>query len=386
MVIGQDKRSARLDEPTRSMLAGVSTLHALTIAIDDSGSLRWISDPLDLLGVGREGEFVGRPVTDLREALAGSGGDAGDPRIHYVIERLTAPEPASHSWLAGGRPGEEIETNRFDAVDATGARLRIVVSRRASANADRSTPAIPGTAQDTNDDPTLKALERKNDELETCLRSVSHDLRSPLVSLLGFTRLLRDDFGDPIGRTGRHFLDRIEEAGRNMERLLHDMLELTRIAEKPYCPVRVDPLPVLEELGAELKLQLDEAGIELHLPAAAPILLCDRTRLYQLFSNLIGNAIRHMEPNSSGRIDVSIDGVSDGWEITVQDNGPGIAPEDSARIFEAFQTARRPGPAKQSSGLGLAIVRKIVEAHHGHVRVESELGTGARFVIWLPRG
>ncbi len=105
----------------------------------------------------------------------------------------------------------------------------------------------------------------------------------------------------PASGTGRHFLDRIEQAGRNMERLLHDMLELSRIEETPHCAVHVNPIPVLDQLAAELKIRLDEAGIDLHLPVEAPIVVCDRTRLYPLFSNLIGNAVCHMEPNSSGK-------------------------------------------------------------------------------------
>jgi len=361
-----------MDEPTQSMLVGLSTVHALTLALDDRERLRWISDRLGLLG-GRESEFIGRYAADLSEGLVLP--DDVETRRHRVqefVETITSAEPVCRARIAVGLLQEEIEMSSFYVVDAAGEQFRIIVSEWANA------PDATGKAY-------KRALETKNDELETCVRSVSHDLRSPLVSVLGFTRLLRDEFGDPIGRTGRHFLDRIEQAGRNMERLLHDMIELSRLDETPYFPVSVDPSPVLKELAAELNLQLDEAGIDLNLPTDPPLVVCDRTRLYQLFSNLIGNAIRHMEPNASGRIDVSVEVVPDGWEISVKDNGPGIAPEDSKRIFEPFQTARRPGEPKKSSGLGLAIVRKIVEAHRGRIVVESELGAGARFVVWLPR-
>lgn len=351
------------------MLDGLSRVHPLIIALDDQFRVRWITDRLELMG-GRAREFIGRRALDLREGLERpADDDTRRLRIQEFVEVITSPEANAATRLQAGLDTDALEIFSYDIVDAAGDRIRIFLSGRVGAPDGRAT----------------RTLEKKNAELETYTRGVSHDLRSPLVSVLGFARLLREDFGDSIGRTGRHFLDRIEQAGRHMERLLHDMRELSRIDETPQYPVYVDPMPVLRELAAELKLRLDEASIELHLPNEAPTLICDRTRLYQLFSNLIGNAISHMEPSSSGRIDVSIEIVSDGWTIGVRDNGPGIASEDLERIFEPFQTARRPGQPNKSSGLGLAIVRKIVESHAGRIGVESELGVGSRFVVWLPR-
>ncbi len=163
------------------------------------------------------------------------------------------------------------------------------------------------------------------------------------------------------------------------------MQERSRLAQTPPCPTHVNPRPLLEELAAELKLPLDEAGIELRLLTETPVLVCERTRLTQLFAHLIGNAMRHRQPGTQSRIDVRVETVSDGWQVAVQDNGPGISPEDAERIFQAFQTAQSPGRPKTGSGLGLAIVKKIVESLGGRVSVENERGKGARFVVWLPR-
>jgi signal transduction histidine kinase len=233
---------------------------------------------------------------------------------------------------------------------------------------------------------THEALQQKNEELETYVRSVSHDLRSPLVSLLGFSRLLRDDYQETLGGAGLHFLDRIEQAGRHMKQLLHDMLELSRIEETSHCRVHVNPTPILQQLSSELKLQLEEKNIQLHLPKDPPTILCDRTRLYQLLSNLIGNAVQHMRLPTAGRITVEIETVSDGWQISVGDNGTGIPLEDRDRIFEAFETGSRPHGHEKTTGLGLAIVKKIVEAHSGRIWVEGDPDVGAQFCVWLPKG
>jgi signal transduction histidine kinase len=147
----------------------------------------------------------------------------------------------------------------------------------------------------------------------------------------------------------------------------------------------VDPREVLSQLRAELKPRLEEAGIELVLPDPAPPLLsCDRTRLYQLFSNLIGNAIQHMGSPARPRIEVSVEEQEGAHLIAVRDNGRGIDPAHLGRIFEPFQSFAV-GPRTRGAGMGLAIVKKIVEKRGGQISVESELGKGTAFRIRLPR-
>ena len=227
-------------------------------------------------------------------------------------------------------------------------------------------------------------LALKNQELEHYVHAVSHDLRTPLVSLLGFSRLLAQDYGDVLTDTGRHFLDRIEQASRSMEMLINDLLELSRIGTANGQRDWIDPLPVLKQLANELKPRLEAQGIELALPASPPLALCVRTQLYQISSNLIGNAIEHMGERDDARIDVVTEGTEDGVRLRVTDNGVGIAAEEQARVCEIFHTGvRRPG-ARRGTGIGLAIVKKIAEAHGGRVWVESEPGAGTSFSVLLP--
>ena len=227
-------------------------------------------------------------------------------------------------------------------------------------------------------------LKSKNEELEHCVQALAHDLRSPLVALLGFSRLLRQDYGGLLDETGTHFVDRIEQAGRTMEDLIHDLLELSRIAQPGEQRRLVNPHAVLLQIQAEFKPRLDAAGIELELPGNPPPVYCDRTRLYQLFSNLIGNAIDHMGPCEQPRISVSVSEHHDKQRLSVRDWGRGIDPDLHERIFEVFQS---PGPrrdGRRGTGIGLAIVRKIAETHEGRAWVESRLGEGSTFHVELP--
>ena len=228
-------------------------------------------------------------------------------------------------------------------------------------------------------------IQRKNADLENCVNTLAHDLRSPLVALLGFSRLLRQDYGARLDDTGLHFVDRIEQAGRTMESLIHDLLELSRIGQPGERRSMVDPRAVLQQLHAELKPRLDAGGIELRWPAHPPLVYCDRTRLYQVFSNLIGNAIEHMGPCADPCIDVDIVEEADCEHITVRDPGRGIAPEHQERIFEVFQSFGRHSEERRGTGIGLAIVKKIAQTHGGNIWVESRLGHGSRFHVTLPR-
>lgn len=228
-------------------------------------------------------------------------------------------------------------------------------------------------------------LSRKNAELEHCVHALAHDLRSPLVALLGFSRLLRQDYGTLLDDTGTHFVDRIEQAGRTMEDLIHDLLELSRIGQPGERKALVNPATVLHQLQAEFKPRLDAAGIKLELPHDPPLVFCDRTRLYQVFSNLIGNAIDHMGACEDPHISVSIFEQGDMCQISVSDSGRGIAPKHHEQVFEAFQSLGLSSDGRTGSGIGLAIVKKIAETHGGRVWLESRSGYGTTFHVTFPR-
>jgi PAS domain S-box-containing protein len=333
------------------------------VLIDAQGILRYANPAVERLTGHAPEALVGQSVTALCY---------GARDLDAVISALAAkPDAVAMDLTLRRRDGGAIAASAAAsaAPSETGFPHGLIVSLR------DATPARNLRAE----------LESKNAELENCVNTLAHDLRSPLVALLGFSRLLRQDYGPRLDETGLHFVDRIEQAGRTMESLIHDLLELSRIGQPHERRSMVDPRAVLQQLHAELKPRLEAGGIELRLPEHPPLVYCDRTRLYQVFSNLIGNAIVHMGPCAEPCIDVDVVEEADCDHITVRDRGRGIAPEHQERIFKVFQTFGRRSDERRGTGMGLAIVTKIAQTHGGRVWVESRLGHGSTFHVTFPR-
>jgi signal transduction histidine kinase len=211
----------------------------------------------------------------------------------------------------------------------------------------------------------------------------SHELRNPIATIQMNAHLTLSDIGATAAVRRRS--DRIRRASERMGRLVDDLLTLARLEEPD---VRREPVELGELVGEtadELVAQARAKDVRLEWrdPPAPATVVGDRTGLKQVVANLLDNAVRHAPCGSSVRVNVGRNGR---WAfLAVGDDGPGIAPEHHARIFERFYRldgARARGEG--GSGLGLAIVRAITEAHEGRVRLLSAPGSGAVFVIWLP--
>jgi len=321
-----------------------------------------------------------------------------NPRIESLVGRSPASlvdQPIAsllsnpgevEALVASLVPEEGVDGRELTLHSSDGGAVRVSVSASAL---PASGPAARGTIfflrRMTEQAGTSETLARKNVELEHCVHSLAHDLRSPLVALLGFSRLLRQDYGEQLDETGLHFIDRIEQAGRTMEELIHDLLEFSRIGRAGERRALVDPRAVLLKIEAEMKPRLDAVHARLDLPENPPLVFCDTTRLYQVFSNLVGNAVDHMGPCDDPVISVEVWDERSSHEIAVRDRGRGIASENHERIFEVFQSLGPSSDGRRGSGIGLAIVKKIAETHGGRVWVESEPGGGATFRLSLPQ-
>jgi PAS domain S-box-containing protein len=254
-------------------------------------------------------------------------------------------------------------------------------------------------------DQLARTVAEKNKELEAIIYVASHDLRSPLVNVQGFSReltLARQKLQSLLGgrRTTVHSPEKseaevetilnadipeaveyIQSSVAKMDTLLSGLLRVSRLGRAAMRSERLDMTRMLGEISRTLEYQLKEAGATLEV-GPLPVCWGDAGLINQVFTNLLDNAIKYLDRSRPGMISVS-GRADDGQAIyTVEDNGIGIAPNHQDKVFEIFH---RLDPASGSGeGLGLTIVQRVLERHQGKVWVESEAGKGSRFFVCLP--
>jgi PAS domain S-box-containing protein len=227
-----------------------------------------------------------------------------------------------------------------------------------------------------------KVVDRMKDEF---LGTVSHELRTPLTAIKGFIELVLDGDAGPVPDTQREFL---EVASRNADRLgalINDILDVNRI-ESEGLKIRKEPTDlaaVLEDVLSTFRVMAHTKGIALRQEIATlPKVMGDAARLVQVFTNLVSNAIKYTPKGEVGIRAISIDG---GVEVVVYDTGIGLTKEEHGQLFTKFFRGRNPIVTESGgTGLGLVIVKAIVETHGGSIGVESLPGEGTRFRVFLP--
>jgi signal transduction histidine kinase len=223
-------------------------------------------------------------------------------------------------------------------------------------------------------------LARRNRELEAFAYTASHDLKAPLVSIDGFVTLLERELGDELDERSGHYLSRIHANAQSMQRLIADLFAFARSGGDERNAVAIDATAIARELVEEWRDRADAAGMPLRLDGPLPRIRAHPVRLKQALTNLIDNAIRY----GSGDIRVSGSTQNGVAEIVVEDGGTGIADEDRGRIFDLFARGNETRQTiPEGTGLGLALVKRIVEASGGDVRYEHD--PGARFVLSFPK-
>ncbi|MHB8763202.1 MAG: PAS domain S-box protein [Deferrisomatales bacterium] len=223
-------------------------------------------------------------------------------------------------------------------------------------------------------------LARSNRELEQFAYVASHDLQEPLRMVVSYLGLLERRYAASLGGDAREFIAYAMDGGRRLQRLVEDLLAYSRVGTRGSPPKPVASGEALAEALANLALAVAEAGASVEA-GDLPVVLADRGQLVQVFQNLVSNAVkfRGAEPP---RVRVGAERRGGEWVFRVADNGIGLDPADRERIFQVFQRLHGPGEYP-GTGIGLAVVKKIVERHGGRVWVESEPGRGAVFCFTL---
>lgn len=228
----------------------------------------------------------------------------------------------------------------------------------------------------------LRELDTANKELEAFSYSVSHDLRSPLRSVTGFSQVLLDDYAERLDDEGRHLLDRIIAGGRRMEQLISDLLNLSRVSRSEMRCEQVDLSAMAWKIAEEFRIMEPERKVEFGI-ADGLIVTGDGHLLYQVIENLLSNAWKFTEKRDTARIEFGL--LQRGGEriYFLRDNGAGFDMAYADKLFNPFQRLHR-ASEYSGTGIGLATVKRIVGRHGGRVWIEGEVEKGSTVYFTLP--
>jgi len=227
-------------------------------------------------------------------------------------------------------------------------------------------------------------LEQRNAELERFAYTVSHDLRNPLVTIKGFIGMLGRDMQEQKPEQVQHDMERIANATDKMDDLLSELLELSRIGRIVNPPEEIDTVGLVQDALELLDAKIGSSNVKIVVARELPVLYGDRVRLLEVFENLIDNAIKYTGNQSEPAIEIGVRNTEGQQIVFVKDNGLGIEKRYHAKIFGLFEKL---DPTIEGTGIGLALVQRIVETHGGRIWVESEgLGKGSTFCFTIPDG
>ena len=228
-----------------------------------------------------------------------------------------------------------------------------------------------------------EALMRSNEELQQFAYVASHDLQEPLRTVSIYAQLLAKRYQGQLQGDADQFISFIVESAERMERLIHDLLDFSRVeARGADFFTKVDCDTVLDDAIRNLRSLIEESGAVV-TREPLPLVTGDAVQLTRLFQNLLVNSIKY-RTEEAPRIHVAAEDGGGEWRFSVRDNGIGIEPQYAEKVFGIFKCLQ-PRDRSSGSGMGLAICRKIVSRHEGRIWVESELGKGATFYFTLPK-
>lgn len=229
---------------------------------------------------------------------------------------------------------------------------------------------------------STNAIQQKNKEMEQFVYTVSHDLKSPLVTSTGFLGLLKEDL---IAKNYDNVFDsikRLEKANDRMGQLINDLLQLSRVGKINIEIAKINMTNLIKLICDNLNSQISEKKVTVLVEDGMCEIQADQKRVYQVFENLIINALKYACDGPNPKIEIGSRQTVDEYQFFVKDYGPGIAPEYHEKIFGLFQ---RLDNDNKGTGVGLAIVSKIMQSHQGRVWVQSDVNEGAYFWVAFPK-
>ncbi len=223
-------------------------------------------------------------------------------------------------------------------------------------------------------------LEKSNKELEDFAYIISHDLKAPLRGINLLAGWIAEDYNDVLDKKGKHNLSKLRERTRRMNNMIQGILEYSRAGKAEEKAQRIDLNKVLKDVIDSLA---PPPNIKIKVKDKLPEYIADRNRLTQVFQNLLSNAIKFAD-KPKGIIKIGCTEEKDEWKFYISDNGPGIEKEYWEKIFKIFQTLGLE-KSEESTGIGLTIVKKVIDMYKGRIWIESKIKEGTTFYFTLPK-
>jgi signal transduction histidine kinase len=386
LLTGQERYLAPYDRAIRQVLAELVTLRRLVRDRGQQALLKRMEPVLDA-----KLEELARTValrrTSLDAALRIVRTDVGQ-RLTEEFEALATRFVDAEQALLAARVAEEERSARLTATAAAVTGLLSLMSALLGAYLllqQRSADALLRYSHELEhqvEERTAK-LRDANKELDAFAYTISHDLRAPLRAMHGYADALVEDHGDALGEEGRHFAGAISAAALRMNALIEDILTYARMAREELSLRTVSLDTVVERARADLLERTSTpAGVSVDVPLGSVV--AHPAVMMQVIDNLLANAVKFVAVGVEARVHVRSEPAGALLRLWVEDDGIGIAPDHLARIFEPFERLHGV-ESYPGTGIGLAIVRRAVDRMGGTCGVESELGSGSRFWIELPR-
>ncbi|RRQ48043.1 PAS domain S-box protein [Maribacter algicola] len=342
----------------------IANMNLGLVEVDNNDVIQMVNHSFCQMSGFEEHELVGKVASEV---------------IHITNKEVISAK--NKTRLAGASDSYEIEVQRKD-----GRNRHWLISGAPRYNESGTVIGSIGIHLDITDqknlefqkEKLLKELEISNTGLQEYAHIVSHDLKSPLRSISSLATWLNEDYKDVLDDGGKQQLHLMQEKVASMDKLIHGILEYSTANSSELDNTCVNLNEVITEIQEVIYIP---DHVEICVAQDLPTIIADRTKMHQLFQNIIGNAVVHIE-KEKGLVEVFAQDKNDYWQFTVKDNGVGIPKKYHEKIFKIFQSV---GENQRSTGIGLSIVKKIVDRYEGEIWIESEIGEGTEFHFTLKK-
>lgn len=305
--------------------------------------------------------------------------------VQYIAKKLIAEKHIMYYWTLQNENNEFIHLEVVAHLIRVNRKTFLIRIHKEITNEKRQMEIIQEQVEDLNaKNEQLKRYIESNLQLENFAYIASHDLKAPIRTIISFTQLLQKNLQGKMDDREKEFFQFIVSASNNMQRMVNDLLDYSRINSTQIAVTAFDPCDLLCEIQRELGANIEDKQAIITLHELPETIYGDRTKLRKVFQNLITNALKFQQKDRAPRIKISAESRNDHWIFTVKDNGIGIEEVYQEKIFLLFR--RLHSESKYTgTGIGLAICKKIVEQHHGDIGVNSSLGDGSEFYFSISK-